>query len=116
MKRKISTICGSLRCVPKEHWDKLAKDLTLAGDLVFTVNVWDMYEFLHSEQGVPTKHLLDKIHKQKIALSDNVHVLHTQDNYLGSSTSSEIDFAESLDIPVHYHCVTVDCAALRREE
>ena len=57
----IVTLCGSVR-LGRDVWDQVAEERTLQGDLVFTVNVWDKYEYLHSPEGEKAKRLLDMVH------------------------------------------------------
>ena len=96
----IITLCGSVR-LGREVWDKVAEDLTLQGHLVFTVNVWNQHDRLHSLEGLKDKHMLDLVHKVKIAKSDLVYVL-WKDGYLGESTKSEIEHAKDRNIPLHF--------------
>jgi hypothetical protein len=99
------TICGSLKSVPREHWDDLAQRESLKGHVVLTVNVWTLRDYLHTKDGEEVKRQLDILHKKKIAMSDIVYVL-TNDGYIGSSTQSEIDFAASLEIPIVYRSIS----------
>ena len=46
--------------------------------------------------------MIDKMHKEKIKLSDAILVVNVN-NYIGSSTKSEIEFAKSLDKEVIYY-------------
>ena len=46
--------------------------------------------------------MIDKMHKEKIKLSDAILVVNVN-NYIGSSTKSEIEFAKSLDKEVMYY-------------
>ena len=108
----IVTLCGSVR-LGKEIWDRMAQKLTLNGWCVFTVNVWGMYDYLHSpsEVGKSVKEQLDLIHKQKIAISNKIVVLR-KEGYIGYSTRSEINFAESIGIPIEY----IEVDSLFKEE
>lgn len=47
------------------------------------------------------KQLIDKNHKQKIIMSDEVYVVN-KNKYIGESTKSEIEFAISIGKPVIY--------------
>lgn len=47
------------------------------------------------------KMALDELHKRKIDLCDEVLVLNV-DGYIGSSTRSEIEYAEKIGRPVRY--------------
>lgn len=46
--------------------------------------------------------MLDKMHKERIKLSDAILVVNV-DNYIGSSTRSEIEFAKSLGKEIIYY-------------
>lgn len=46
--------------------------------------------------------MLDKMHKERIKLSDAILVANV-DNYIGSSTKSEIEFAKSLNKEIIYY-------------
>ena len=116
----ITTLCGSVR-LGKDIWDAVAQDFTLSGHIVLTVNVWGQYDHLHSEEGQKTKELLDRIHKKKIELSDQVIIL-KKDDYIGESTRSELEHAMNLGKPVgfidvdHWVPASILCADLRREK
>ena len=90
----IITLCGSTKF--KEEFEEWDKRLTLAGAIVLKPGI-----FHHSGDQIKEeqKLALDKLHKHKILMSDIVFVIN-KDNYIGSSTQSEIDFANTLDIPV----------------
>ena len=46
--------------------------------------------------------MLDKMHKEKIKLSDAILVVNVN-NYIGSSTKSEIEYAKSLNKEILYY-------------
>ena len=46
--------------------------------------------------------MLDKMHKEKIKISDAILVVNVN-NYIGSSTKSEIEFAKSLGKEIIYY-------------
>lgn len=46
--------------------------------------------------------MLDKMHKERIKLADAILVVNV-DNYIGSSTKSEIEFAKSLNKETLYY-------------
>ncbi len=48
-----------------------------------------------------TKAMLDDMHKRKIDMADEIFVLNVG-GYIGSSTRSEIDYAEAAGKPVRY--------------
>lgn len=88
----IITICGSVSKTSREEWDAYAQTQTLSGNIVLTVNVWGLREWLHSKEGEKQKKLLDKVHFKKIEMSDEVHIL-VSNNYIGESTQNEIEHA-----------------------
>jgi len=117
----IITLCGSVTKTPKPVWEKMAHDLTLEGHVVMKVDVWGIRDYLHNDsEGKRKKHLLDAVHKRKIAMSNHVFVL-TLDGYIGESTQSEIEFARKMMIPIKYfdydqEKVSSICADLRRDQ
>ena len=46
--------------------------------------------------------ILDQMHKERIKLADAIIVVN-KDNYIGSSTSKEIEFAKSLNKEILYY-------------
>ena len=48
-----------------------------------------------------TKEMLDDMHKRKIDMADEVYIINVG-GYIGSSTRSEIEYAEAQGKPVHY--------------
>lgn len=55
----------------------------------------------HGAEQEGVKHILDELHKRKIDLSDEVFVLNV-DGYIGDSTRSEIEYAQSIGKPIIY--------------
>jgi hypothetical protein len=86
----ITTLCGSVRF--KDDFDKMAEKLTLAGWIVLMPNVWGQHERLHTKEGEKDKANLDKLHFDKILMSDSIVVINSQE-YVGDSTRKEILFA-----------------------
>lgn len=85
---KIITLCGSTKF--KKEFEKINSLLTLEGNIVLSVGI-----FQHSDNVVITneqKEKLDLLHKRKIDMSDEIFVINVND-YIGSSTQSEIDYA-----------------------
>lgn len=104
-KYKVITLCGSTRF--KEAFIEVQKQLTLKGNIVISVGlfghsgdneVWDgMDEGMRSK----TKEMLDDMHKRKIDMSDEIFVINVG-GYIGSSTRSEIEYAQAAGKEVHY--------------
>lgn len=92
-KRPVVTLCGSTRF--KEDFLTVQKELTLKGYIVFSVGLFghsgdnEVWENNMKEQ-------LDDLHKSKIAMSDMIFVIN-KDGYIGSSTQSEIEWAQKLN-------------------
>ena len=87
---RIITICGSTRF--KDEFIAEQKRLTLEGNIVISVGL-----FGHSGDdevwSSTTKAMLDDMHKRKIDLADEIFVIN-KGGYIGSSTKSEIEYAE----------------------
>lgn len=97
-KYKVITLCGSTRF--KDQFFEAQKRLTLEGNIVISVGL-----FGHSgddevwHEG--TKEMLDDMHKRKIDMADEIFVINV-DNYIGSSTKSEIEYALAHNKKVNY--------------
>lgn len=99
-------ICGSMRFMP----DMLAQAVTesLAGHVVVMplVNMKTADPRWADERDAELiKTNLDLLHMEKISMAKEVVVV-TRDGYIGESTRREIDYAESIGVPVR----TVDFA------
>ena len=95
--RKTITLCGSTKF--KEDFMRMQQKLTLEGWIVLSVGV-----FGHADNVEVTpeqKEELDKIHKDKIELSDAIYVIN-KGGYIGSSTKSEINFAREKGKTIYY--------------
>ena len=98
----IVTLCGSTRF--REHFEAEQRRLTLAGCIVISVGLFGHLEGLDfgtDDEPSETKVMLDAMHKAKIRMADSIRVIDV-DGYIGISTRSEIDYAESLGKPVTY--------------
>ena len=86
-KYKVITLCGSTRF--KEDFERVNRELTLAGNIVISVGC-----FGHSGDAFTDeeKIMLDDIHKRKIDMADAIYVIN-KDGYIGESTKSEIGYA-----------------------
>ena len=95
---KVITLCGSTRF--KDAFMEAQKRLTLEGNIVISVGL-----FGHSgdtevlTEGV--KEMLDDMHKRKIDMADEIFVINVG-GYIGSSTRSEIEYAEKTGKMVRY--------------
>lgn len=94
---KIVTLCGSTKF--KEDFERINMLFTMKGYIVLMPGV-----FGHADNVMLTaeeKNLLDKLHLQKIDMSDMVYVINKH-GYIGNSTSNEIIYAIKQGTPVFY--------------
>ena len=98
MKKKfpIITLCGSTKF--KEEFLEMQKYFTLKGWIVLSVGL-----FGHSgdSEAWEYKEMLDKMHKNKIDLSDAICVIN-KNGYIGQSTQSEIEYAKRHNKVIYY--------------
>ncbi len=95
---KIITICGSYNF--KQQMIQVAEKLTLEGNCVLMPNELtrpDKESYSQAEAS-----MFDKMHKVKIKLSDAILVVDV-DGYIGNSTKSEIEYAESMGKEIVYY-------------
>ena len=100
---KIITVCGSYKF--KKEMIEITEEMTLKGNCMLTPN-----ELAKSnkEDYTPEEALMiDKMHKEKIKISDAILVVNV-DGYIGSSTKSEIEFAQKLNKEVIYYTDIID--------
>lgn len=96
---KIITVCGSLRFY-KEMME-ITEKMELQGNCMLV----PIYNPTRPNKDDFTKEealMLDKIHKERIKLSNAILVVNVND-YIGSSTKSEIEFAKSLNKEILYY-------------
>ena len=96
-KYNIITLCGSINF--KDEFLKVQEKLVLKGNIVFTPNFFDNIK--KEEISLETKEMLDKMHKQKINMSDEIYVIN-QGGYIGESTKLEIEYAKSKGKKITY--------------
>lgn len=101
---EIVCLCGSTRFY--DQFQQANYDLTMKGSIVLSVGFYPHSKAEHGHgEGVghdsAEKVALDELHKRKIDLADRVYVLNV-DGYIGESTRSEIDYAESIGRRVDY--------------
>ena len=96
---KIITVCGSMKFI-NEMMD-IAEKLELEGNCVlmplFNSNRPNKDSYTEEEGKI-----LDQMHKERIKLADAIIVVN-KDNYIGSSTRKEIEFAKSLNKEILYY-------------
>lgn len=100
----IVVLCGSTRF--DDQFQEANYRLTMAGRIVLSVGFYPHASAEHGHgEGVghnsAEKITLDELHKRKIDLADEVHVLNV-DGYIGESTRSEIAYAEAAGKPITY--------------
>ena len=95
---KVITVCGSFKF--RQEMAEVAERLTLEGNCVLTPNelVRPNKDAYTDEEAI----LIDKMHKEKIKLSDAIMVVNVN-NYVGSSTESEIEYARNLGKEILYY-------------
>ncbi len=94
---KIITLCGSMKY--KKEMMKLAIQLQLKGNIVLTPAYPVDENIIYSPDEMET---LSKVHKEKIKMSDFIFVVNVN-NYIGKSTKSEIEYAQSLNKEIMYY-------------
>ena len=88
-KYEVVTLCGSTRF--KDDFINIQKKLTLNGCIVISVGLFGHSgDYITDEQ----KLMLDDMHKRKIDMADTIFVIN-RGGYIGKSTESEIEYAES---------------------
>lgn len=102
---KVITLCGSTRF--KDEFLEAQKRLTLEGNIVISVGLFghsgDNEVWENMEEGTLTrmKEMLDDMHKRKIDMADEIYVINVG-GYIGTSTKSEIEYAEATGKAVRY--------------
>lgn len=98
---KIITVCGSYRF--KKEMVEITEKLALQGNCMITpIELSKTNKEAYTEEDVK---MLEKMHKEKIKISDAILVVNVND-YIGSSTQKEIEYAKSLNKEVLYY---TDC-------
>lgn len=99
---RVVVLCGSTRF--KDAINAANARLTMRGQLVISLGVFghaDMPDQDWTTGGTKTKRMLDDLHKRKIDMADEVHVINVG-GYIGESTRSEIDYALAVGKPITY--------------
>ena len=104
-KYKVITLCGSTRF--KDAFMEAQKRLTLEGNIVIGLSVFahsgdsEVWEGMPEDTVTATKAMLDDMHKRKIDMADEIYVINVG-GYIGTSTRSEIEYAQAHGKAVHY--------------
>ena len=95
---KTIAICGSMRYV-KEMLE-VAEKIELQGNVVLLplYNPWKKKRNYTKDE----YNILEKVHKERIKLAEAILVVNV-DNYIGESTSKEIEFAKKLGKEIIYY-------------
>lgn len=93
----VVTLCGSTRF--KDEFVRAAREETLAGKIVLSVGLFGHEEGLDMDG--ETKEMLDRLHFEKIKLSDEVLILN-KGGYIGKSTRRELNFARALGKKIRF--------------
>lgn len=102
---KVITLCGSTRF--KDEFMEAQKRLTLEGNIVISVGLFghsgdnEVWENMDEGTLTKTKEMLDEMHKRKIDMADEIYIINVR-GYIGSSTRSEIEYAQATGKPVRY--------------
>lgn len=104
MKTKIITVCGSLKFY-KEMME-ITERMELQGNCML-VPIYNFLKPSKDDFSVEEALMLDKMHKEKIKISDAILVVNVN-NYIGSSTKSEIEFAKLLNKEIIYYSDIID--------
>ena len=102
---KVITLCGSTRF--KDEFMEAQKRLTLEGNIVISVGLFghsgdnEVWENMDEGTLTKTKEMLDDMHKRKIDMADEIYVINVG-GYIGSSTHSEIEYAQEAGKTVRY--------------
>ena len=103
-KYPVVTLCGSTKF--KEDFERVNRELTLAGNIVISVGCFGHSGDVFSDE---QKIMLDDIHKRKIDMADAIYVIN-KDGYVGSSTRSEIQYAQEHNKEILYYCTCGNCS------
>ena len=104
-KYKVITLCGSTRF--KDDFMEAQKRLTLEKNIVISVGLFghsgddEVWENMDAGTLTKTKEMLDDMHKRKIDMADEIFVINVG-GYIGSSTRSEIEYADATGKTVQY--------------
>ncbi len=100
---KLITVCGSLRF--QKEIMMISEKMELQGNCVIApIYPTNPDKDAYTEEEA---NILDEMHKEKIKISDAILVVNV-DGYIGSSTKSEIEFAQKLNKEVIYYTDIID--------
>lgn len=104
---KVITLCGSTKF--KKEFIETARLLTMQTYIVLSPAIYEHAEEIHLNEN--KKQLLDKMHRQRIDMSEAIIVIN-KNGYIGESTAGEIEYARSQGKEVYYRYMycNKDCA------
>ena len=95
---KVITVCGSYKF--KNEMMEITEKMALKGNCMLTpIELTKPNKEAYTEEEAL---MLDKMHKEKIKLSDAILVVNVN-NYIGKSTNNEIEYAKSLNKEIIYY-------------
>lgn len=95
---KIITVCGSYKF--KKEMMEITEKMALKGICMITpIDLTKPDKDAYTEDEAL---MLDRMHKEKIKLSDAILVVNVN-GYIGNSTNSEIEYAKSLNKEILYY-------------
>lgn len=101
MSNGIICLCGSTKFY--KLFDEVNYWLTIRNYIVLSIGCHSQSDFsLGIEETEANKTMLDRLHKEKVAMADAILVL-DKNAYVGESTRSEIEYAQKLGKPVYYY-------------
>lgn len=96
----VVTLCGSTKF--KDDFIRAQEELTLNGSIVLSVGLFGHADGKYNKEITPeVKLMLDDMHKRKIDMADEIFVINVG-GYIGSSTASEIKYAQATGKPIKY--------------
>jgi len=96
MKRKVYTLCGSVKFMDKIL--EIHENLELEGYVVIGI-----VQHIRQKPYTPEEEeLLDVIHRIKIDMADAIYVVNVN-GYIGSSTQGEIEYAKKTGKEITYY-------------
>lgn len=95
---KVITVCGSLKFM--KEIAEITEKMNLQGNCMLSI----VYPAKSDKDGYTDEEIamMKKMHKERIRLSDAILVVNV-DNYIGSSTRNEMEFAKSLNKEIIYY-------------
>lgn len=107
---KIITVCGSYKF--KKEMMEITEKMELMGNCMLTpIELTKPNKEAYTEEEAS---IIDKMHKEKIKLSDAILVVNVN-GYIGNSTKDEIEFAKSLNKEIIYYTDLIDRKLLQNK-